>query len=136
MRRLAPSIDSQIGTEIAALHAADRERSATARRRAVERHQWDKARKSEGEEAAATLRRRYIAEVQPRLAAVPQTAIMQALQVSREYARDLARRGWVPHPRHFEALAELVGAVMPVPARLGCADRTTQRNPRKIIVTG
>jgi CRISPR-associated endonuclease Cas1 len=107
MRRLAPSVESHIGTEIAALRAADRERSATARRRAIERHQWDRARKSGGDEAAATLRRRYIAEVQPRLAAVPQTAIMQALQVSRGYARDLARRGRVPHPRHFEALAKL-----------------------------
>jgi hypothetical protein len=76
---------------------------------ASERHQWDKARKSEGEEAVATLRRRYVAEVQPRLAAVPQTAIMQVLQVSRGYARDLARRGRVPHPRHFEALATLAG---------------------------
>jgi hypothetical protein len=39
MRRLAPSVESHIGTEIAALRAADRERSATARRRAIERHQ-------------------------------------------------------------------------------------------------
>jgi hypothetical protein len=48
----------------------------------------------------------------PRLGAVARTEIARVIGVSRVYARDIAR-GKVPHPRHFEALAQLAGAEMP-----------------------
>jgi len=69
--------------------------------------------------AAPTARTRpcaggYVAEVVPRLGAVARTEIVKAIGVSRVYARDIARGNKVPHPRHFVALAKLVGVEMRV----------------------
>lgn len=52
-------------------------------------------------------------EVAPKLASVPSVDIIRALGVSRSYARNIALRAMIPHPRHFEALAELVEVAMP-----------------------
>jgi hypothetical protein len=51
----------------------------------------------------------------PRLGAVARTEIARAIGVFRVYARQIFR-GKVPHPRHFEALAELAGTEIPIRA--------------------
>ena len=47
-------------------------------------------------------------QVQPRLAAISTSAIASRIGVSRWYAGRI-RRGYRPHPRHWQALAQLVG---------------------------
>ena len=82
-------------------------RSDKLRRHAEGRRAWVGG--PSGDEAA--LRQWYAADVAPRLAEVARTEIARAIGVSRVYARNIAR-GKVPHPRHFEVLAELVGVEM------------------------
>jgi len=48
--------------------------------------------------------------IQPRLAKMATSAIASRLGVSRWYARRI-RQGYRPHPRHWQALAELAGVV-------------------------
>jgi hypothetical protein len=45
--------------------------------------------------------------VQPTLAKMPNSAIASAIGVSRAYAGEI-RKGYRPHPRHWETLAKLV----------------------------
>jgi hypothetical protein len=47
-------------------------------------------------------------QIQPLLANIPTSAIRSQLGVSRWYAGRI-REGYRPHPRHWEALAGLVG---------------------------
>jgi len=49
----------------------------------------------------------YLARIQPLLATVPNSVIAKAIGVSRWYAGRI-RKGYRPHPRHWEALARLV----------------------------
>jgi hypothetical protein len=49
-------------------------------------------------------------QIQPLLANIPTCAIRSRIGVSRWYAGKI-RQGYQPHPRHWEALAELVGVV-------------------------
>jgi len=46
--------------------------------------------------------------IQPLLAKIPPAAIRAQIDVSRWYAGRI-REGYRPHPRHWQALAELVG---------------------------
>ena len=50
----------------------------------------------------------YAQKIQPRLRTVKVKEIAEAMQVSKPYAA-LIRAGRRPHPRHWQALAELVG---------------------------
>lgn len=50
----------------------------------------------------------YADKIQPRLANLPSGTIVRHLRVSRGYAAEI-RRGRVPHPRHWLALASLTG---------------------------
>lgn len=50
----------------------------------------------------------YIGKVQPILASTPVSSITKHLNVSVGYA-DQIRKGRIPHPRHWKALAELAG---------------------------
>src|ERR1700694_5966341 len=47
-------------------------------------------------------------QIQPRLASIRTSAIRSRIGVSRWYAGRI-RQGYLPHPRHWEALAQLVG---------------------------
>jgi hypothetical protein len=47
-------------------------------------------------------------QIQPLLADIPAAAIRSRIGVSRWYAGRI-REGYRPHPRHWQALAELVG---------------------------
>src|SRR6185312_13405601 len=48
----------------------------------------------------------YKSKIQPTLALTPTSSIMQCLKVSVGYA-DQIRKGRLPHPRHWRALAEI-----------------------------
>src|SRR5208337_2439525 len=51
----------------------------------------------------------YLTKVQPKLASVTVSAISLALRISEPYARDIRAGRRRPHPRHWQALAKLVG---------------------------
>jgi hypothetical protein len=51
----------------------------------------------------------YSEKVQPHLAAISSSTIAARIGVSRWYAGRI-REGYRPHPRHWQALAELTGA--------------------------
>ena len=51
----------------------------------------------------------YQREVQPRLAQVAIRAIRTALGISKSYAANIRSGTRMPHPRHWETLARLVG---------------------------
>jgi CRISPR-associated endonuclease Cas1 len=51
----------------------------------------------------------YAKEVQPRLSSISGSSIAKSLRVSYSYADEI-RKGRLPHPRHWRALAELAGA--------------------------
>jgi hypothetical protein len=92
------------------------------RRHIVERRGWD-ARHTPGEGLTQTgprrptatqarLRRWYAAKLQPRIVALRNPEIAQATGLSIRYAI-MIRQGFVPHPRHFGALAKLAGVRLP-----------------------
>ena len=56
----------------------------------------------------------YSEKIQPLLAGISSSAIASRIGVSRWYAGKV-RRGYRPHPRHFEALATLAGFTEPSP---------------------
>jgi CRISPR-associated endonuclease Cas1 len=51
----------------------------------------------------------YVKQVQPGLASVPKSRIRSALGVSEPYSSHIRAGKRIPHPRHWQALAELVG---------------------------
>jgi hypothetical protein len=51
----------------------------------------------------------YVRQIQPRLAAVTISALASALVVSAPYAADIRAGRHRPHPRHWQALAQIVG---------------------------
>ncbi len=51
----------------------------------------------------------YLKAIQPKLASVTISAISSALRISEPYARDIRAGRRRPHPRHWLALAQLVG---------------------------
>jgi hypothetical protein len=48
-------------------------------------------------------------EIQPELCQIPVSAISSALGVSKPYASDIRAGKRSPHPRHWQALADLIG---------------------------
>jgi hypothetical protein len=51
----------------------------------------------------------FLQQIQPRLAALTVPIIASALGVSEPYAALIRSKKYLPHPRHWRALAELVG---------------------------
>jgi hypothetical protein len=51
----------------------------------------------------------YIKEILPALAAIAKSRIRSALGVSEPYSSDILTGKRIPHPRHWQALARLVG---------------------------
>jgi len=51
----------------------------------------------------------YVKQVQPKLASVTKANIQQTLRVSEPYATFIQAGTRIPHPRHWQALANLVG---------------------------
>jgi len=51
----------------------------------------------------------YLAKIQPRLASITVPAIASALGISHPYAAEIRAGRSLPHPRHWQTLARLVG---------------------------
>lgn len=51
----------------------------------------------------------YSSEIQPRLKQIPLSVLASTLAISMPYAVEIRSRGRVPHPRHWQVLANLVG---------------------------
>jgi hypothetical protein len=51
----------------------------------------------------------YVNQIQPRLASVPKSQIRSLLVVSEPYSSDIRAGKRIPHARHWQALAQLVG---------------------------
>jgi hypothetical protein len=73
--------------------------------------------------ARERLRRWYVAQLQPRMMGLQPKDIVQAIEVSRAYARQVIA-GEIPHVRHFPALAELAG--VPTPKALRARPEITE----------
>ena len=56
----------------------------------------------------------YAQKIQPRLRAIRVKEIAQAMQVSKPYAALVRSGRRRPHPRHWQALASLVGVTAPL----------------------
>ena len=56
----------------------------------------------------------YVNQIQPALAGVSKSSIRAALGVSEPYSSDIRAGRCHPHPRHWQALAELVGVLRDV----------------------
>jgi CRISPR-associated endonuclease Cas1 len=94
---------ARIGRRTANAPEAQLKRSQTQRKNALAQHGW------KASEQPVWLTAKFLAEkVQPRLASMPTSAIARQISVSRWYAGRI-REGYRPHPRHWKALADLVG---------------------------
>jgi hypothetical protein len=51
----------------------------------------------------------YVNQIQPALAGVSKSSIREALGVSEPYSSDIRAGKCIPHPRHWQALAQLAG---------------------------
>ena len=68
----------------------------------------------------------YLEKIQPLLTQSSNAAIARTLGVSRAYAAFI-REGYRPHPRHWQALASLVGFVDPTPPQPEQASSNSQK---------
>jgi CRISPR-associated endonuclease Cas1 len=83
---------------------AQARRSATKRRHDISRQSWVPS-----SQPAWLDNETYLQKIQPRLAGITYSAIASALGVSEPYAADIRAGRRRPHPRHWQALAQLVG---------------------------
>jgi hypothetical protein len=51
----------------------------------------------------------YREEIQPRLSGITVPALSSALGISEPYAAEIRAGRYLPHPRHWQTLAQLVG---------------------------
>jgi hypothetical protein len=79
------------------------------RRHARARSSWDASR-----QPSWLTSELFSQEIQPLLASVSTSVIRSRIRVSRWYASRI-RQGYRPHPRHWQALAELVGVLPDAP---------------------
>jgi len=84
---------------------ARRKHSDTLRRHHAAKRAWQSTPKPAWPDETA-----YLREIQPRLASVTISAISSALGVSEPYAADIRAGRHRPHPRHWRALAQMVGS--------------------------
>jgi hypothetical protein len=95
---------AKIGRVAAQSVGAQKRRSATQRRHEAAKRAWHSSAKpawlNEGT---------YLEKIQPRLASTTISAVSSALGVSESYATDIRAGRRRPHPRHWGALAKLVG---------------------------
>jgi hypothetical protein len=94
---------ARIGRQTANGPEAQVKRANTQRENALRQHSWKLS------DQPAWLTDTYYSEkVQPLLASISASAIARQISVSRWYAGRI-REGYRPHPRHWGALAKLVG---------------------------
>jgi len=95
---------SRSGRVAAHTPQAEARRAETQRKHAVARYGW-----SPSDQPHWLDEDTYAREIQPRLVCIANSAIASALGVSVYYAADIRRGHRRPHPRHWQALARLVG---------------------------
>ena len=94
---------AKVGRIAAHTSNARRSRIATKRGHDAARRQWEQSGQTPiGEEF-------YRTQIQPKLVGMTVRSIQTTLQVSVVYASHIRRGMRVPHPRHWQALAQLVG---------------------------
>jgi hypothetical protein len=103
---------ARLGRIAARTPAALTKQADSQRRHANARSSWDKSSQPAWLTAEAFTQR-----IQPLLATVSTSAIRSQIGVSRWYASRI-RQGYEPHPRHWQALAELVGVSADVCQRI------------------
>ena len=94
---------ARIGRKTANSPEARSKHGETQRRNAIAQHAW----KASDQPAWLTITF-FVKNIHPRLASVSASVIARTISVSRWYASKI-RKGYRPHPRHWQALAELVG---------------------------
>lgn len=103
---MTPQIDAagRLARTAAQTLEAQQKRAETQRINALAQHAW------KPEDQPSWLTNEFYSEkIQPALAAFSGSSIARTLSVSSRYARDIRKGLVVPHPRHWEALANLVG---------------------------
>lgn len=95
---------ARIGRQTANGPAAQVKRSIKARKNALAQHSWNPF------DHSGSLPNCFTQKIQPLLASVSMSVIRASIGVSKWYASKI-RQGYRPHPRHWQALAQLVGAV-------------------------
>jgi hypothetical protein len=82
---------------------AQAKRKIKARKNALAQHSWKAS-----DQPAWLTAEFFSSKIQPLLSNVPMSSIRSALGVSKWYASKI-RKGYRPHPRHWQALAKLDG---------------------------
>jgi CRISPR-associated endonuclease Cas1 len=95
---------ARLGRIAAQSPQAKARRAATKRRHDTSRGGW-----LPSSQPAWLTNETYLEKIQPRLAGITYSAIASALGVSAPYAADIRAGRRRPHPRHWQALAQLVG---------------------------
>jgi CRISPR-associated endonuclease Cas1 len=94
---------AKLGRVVARTPQARAKHVASRRRHAQACSAWDAS-----EQPAWLTSEAFSQRIQPLLADIPSSAIRSRIDVSRWYAGKI-RKGYCPHPRHWEALAQVVG---------------------------
>jgi CRISPR-associated endonuclease Cas1 len=97
------AIASRLGRAAAKAPEALAKQADSQRRHSRERSSWD-----ESSQRAWLTPELFSQKIQPSLSNVPTSVIRSRIGVSRWYASRI-RQGYRPHPRHWQALADLVG---------------------------
>jgi CRISPR-associated endonuclease Cas1 len=95
---------ARIGRETANGPEAQLKRAVTQRKNALAQQAWKPS-----DQPAWLTEKYYSQKIQPLLTAMSSSAIARQISVSRWYAGRI-REGYRPHPRHWKALANMVGA--------------------------
>ena len=95
---------AKIGRIVAQSSKSRRKLSETQRRHRAAQRAWDSSSKPPWLNEDI-----YLAKIQPKLAGVPISTLSSILGVSEPYAADIRAGRRRPHPRHWNALADLVG---------------------------
>jgi len=93
-----------VGRKIAKQPESIAKRSATQRRHKQAIQNWKPS-----DLPAWLTRDVYTAQIQPVLARITKSQIRSALGVSEPYSSDIRAGKRIPHPRHWQALAQLTG---------------------------
>jgi hypothetical protein len=94
---------ARIGRQTANGPEAQAKRAVKARKNALAQHAWKAS-----DQPKWLTQQLFEQKIQPRLVSVPMSTIRSSIGVSKWYASKI-RKGYRPHPRHWQALAGLVG---------------------------
>jgi hypothetical protein len=97
---------ARIGRVAAQSDDAQLSRAETQRRNAIAQHAW-----ANTSQPAWLNEEIYLSQIQPRLEGFSNKVIAEVLGVSMSYAADVRKGHRCPHPRHWKALAQVVGVL-------------------------